>query len=71
MAYVKYICSQGDVLDAVSYRFYGTETMTETVLEANPGLASYGTVLPQGLLIKMPVIDAMADRVSGQVDLWQ
>lgn len=49
-----YQCKQGDVLDAVCYRHYGTEVgTTEAVLKANFGLANY-VVLPVGLVILLP-----------------
>lgn len=46
---------QGDTLDAVCWRHYGrTAGVVELALEANPGLADLGPVLPLGTLIKLP-----------------
>uniref|UniRef100_UPI000D1C1946 tail protein X n=1 Tax=Metapseudomonas otitidis TaxID=319939 RepID=UPI000D1C1946 len=40
---------QGDTVDAICWRVYGrTAGLTEAVLEANPGLADLGPVIPQG-----------------------
>ena len=41
----------------------------EAVLEANPGLAERGPLLPAGLLIELPELPAES-RESGAVRLW-
>ncbi|MDE3738596.1 tail protein X [Pseudomonas resinovorans] len=49
------IARQGDTLDAICWRHYGrTAGVTEAVLEANPGLADLGAVLPLGTPIHLP-----------------
>ncbi|KPU83667.1 hypothetical protein JI58_08130 [Marinosulfonomonas sp. PRT-SC04] len=54
-----YTTQEDDVLDAIVYRHYGRhQGTTEAVLEANRGLASYGLVLPAGLTITLPDIEA-------------
>ena len=46
---------QGDTVDAVVWRHYGrTAGLVERVLDANPGLADLGPVLPGGTLINLP-----------------
>ena len=46
---------QGDTVDAICQRVYGrTAGVTEAVLEANPGLADLGPVLPHGTVIDLP-----------------
>ena len=46
---------QGETVDALCWRHYGrTQGAVEAVLQANPGLASQGLVLPQGHLVIMP-----------------
>ena len=46
-----YRTREGDVIDAVCRRHYGREAgAVEAVLEANPGLAEIGPVLPPGTL---------------------
>lgn len=51
-----YTTREKDVLDEIVWQFYGAQDnrLTETVLEANRGLAEYGPELPTGLLITMP-----------------
>jgi len=46
---------QNETVDALSWRHYGrTAGVVEAVLNANPGVADHGVVLPMGLLIEMP-----------------
>ena len=70
MHYTEYRCKQNDVLDSVCYAHYGNEEMTETVLVHNEGLAEYGTHLPLGLLIRLPVVTQTSVRVTQTVSLW-
>ena len=60
---------QGETVDALCWRHYGrTLGMTEAVLQANPGLASCGLILPQGTLVLMPTLPAPAPKPT--VSLW-
>ncbi|MFC4623065.1 tail protein X [Comamonas nitrativorans] len=60
---------QGETVDALCWRHYGhTLGAVETVLQANPGLASHGLVLPQGILVHMPLLPAPAPKTT--VSLW-
>jgi len=43
-----------DVLDAICKEHYGREDQVTAVLDANPGLAAFGPVLPAGLTIVLP-----------------
>lgn len=67
---MKVRANQGDTIDAICWRIYGkTKGMNELVLNANPGLASLGPVLPVGHEIELP--DAPSQSVSKQViQLW-
>jgi phage tail protein X len=48
---------QGDTVDSMCWRHYGrTEKAVEAVLEANPGLADLGAVLPVGTVVFMPAL---------------
>lgn len=52
---MKVAALQGDTLDALCWRTYrSTAGTVEAVLEANPGLAALGVVLPMGTLVEMP-----------------
>lgn len=60
---------QGDTVDAVCQRVYGrTAGITEAVLEANPGLADFGPVLPHGTVIDLP--DIAPQPAVQRVQLW-
>lgn len=61
---------QGDTLDAICWRYYGrTAGVVEQVLEANPGLASLGPVLPIGTEVRMPAAPVQATQ-RDVVNLW-
>lgn len=56
-----------DMLDAICHKFYGSSAgqITEAVLEANRGLAGHGPLLPAGLLIELPALEAVASGTAG------
>lgn len=60
---------QGDTVDLICYRHYGyTAGVTEQVLEANPGLAALGPILPLGTVVTLPdVAEKQSDSV---INLW-
>ena len=61
---------EGDFLDELVVQHYGVEAASgalSVVLEANPGLAARGPVLPAGVEIVLPDL-APAD--SGVLRLW-
>lgn len=61
--------ADGDVLDAICLAHYGPrQDAFEAVLEANPGLAARGPVLPGGVNIKLPGLPE-AERLA-TVRLW-
>jgi phage tail protein X len=52
---VKVRAQQGDTVDSLCWRHYGTTRgMNELVLEANPGLAAIGAILPIGHEVELP-----------------
>lgn len=66
-----YISRQGDVLDEVAFKFYGTldGRAVERLLEANPGLADYPERLPAGVRIDMVDLPQPAAGTK-RVKLW-
>lgn len=61
---------QGDTVDAIVWRHYGrTAGLVELVLEANPGLAEHGPVLPNGTLVELPAAAPQAEQTQ-MVNLW-
>ena len=65
-----YQTSEGDTADLIAWRQYGTQAgrVVEQLLEANPGLAEAGPLLPAGVLVTLPQIDAPA--VTQGTRLW-
>lgn len=66
-----YQTRQGDVLDEIAFRFYGTldGRTVERLLEANPGLSEHPTRLPAGLLIDLVELPRPAAGTK-VVKLW-
>ncbi|WP_285351932.1 tail protein X [Pseudomonas sp. ME-P-057] len=61
---------QHDTVDALCWRHYGrTAGVTEAVLEANPGLADHGPILPQGIVVNLPAAQLAAPQRQ-MVNLW-
>ena len=67
--YEEYRTQQDEMVDMIAFRRFGTVFgQTERILEANPGLAALGEVLPENLLVKIPVPEVKGRRVSKR--LW-
>lgn len=64
---MKYICKDGEVLDAVCFKYYGHENAVEQVLEANRHLAANGTRLTAGTIIELP---DLPEPEKTTVSLW-
>lgn len=63
------IAMQGDTLDILCQRLYGrTAGVTEAALEANPGLADLGPILPHGTVVELP--DTQPQPAVQRVQLW-
>jgi len=61
---------QGDTVDAICWRYYGrTAGVTEAVLNANPGLADLGPILPTGQQVAMPEVSEQAEQQTA-INLW-
>lgn len=66
------IAQQGDTLAVICWRNYGrTEGVVEHVLEANPGLALAGPVLPHGTRVTLPELPTAAASSAQLIHLWQ
>lgn len=62
---------QGDTLDALCWRHLGrTAAVVEAALEANPGVADLGDVLPHGTAIDLPEPAAAAPAGRTLIQLW-
>ncbi len=67
---IRYVTADGDTADYIAWKQYGTQAgrITERLLEANPGLAARGPILPAGIVIQLPELDT-AQAKEG-VRLW-
>lgn len=65
-----YRSSEGDTADVIAWRFYGRQNngIVEAVLQANPGLADRGPILPEGVRVALP--DVAPDDSTASVRLW-
>jgi phage tail protein X len=65
----QYRTVDGDSADLIAWRLLGGKAGTaEALLDANPGLAARGPVLPAGLLLTLPA--APERRTTEPVRLW-
>ncbi len=65
------IAMQGDTLDLLCWRHLGrTAGVTESTLDANPGLADRGPVLPHGTAVELPEPASLAPAARPHVQLW-
>lgn len=61
---------QGDTVDLLCARYYGsTAGHTERVLDANPGIADHGPILPLGTPVTLPAQPTNPAR-AGTLKLW-
>lgn len=67
---VYYRSKDGDTVDAIVWRYYERQDnrIVELVLDANPGLADRGAILPAGLRIALPEFQEPAQQRT--VRLW-
>lgn len=67
---MKYRTKPGDMLDAICHVYYdGRPGATELVLEANPGLARQGVIIPDNTVIELPALPEPED--DSTVVLWE
>ena len=70
-ARVAYRAKEGDVLDDVVWRHYGSLDVLDSLVRANPGLASLGASLPAGALVQLPDRGALRSKArDALVRLW-
>ncbi len=69
MADLTYITKDGDTVDYVAWKHYGStiNKAVESVLLANKNLAGHGPVLPAGIRITLPEVQAPTQQ---GVRLW-
>lgn len=65
-----YTTKAGDTADSIAFQYYGATApkTVEQLLDANPGLADQGPILPAGIAVTLPAIDTTAK--AERVHLW-
>lgn len=64
---VTYITKDGDVLDWIVWKHYGTMSALEQVMKSNPNVTE--EILSAGTVIKLPYIE-VAQKTDNEVKLW-
>ena len=64
---ITYVTKEGDVLDWICWKHYGTISVLEKVMEANPKITDER--LAAGIEIKLPYIEIILKNGS-EVRLW-
>ena len=66
---ITYITKDGDVLDAICFKYYGNTSGTvEKVLEANRHLSELGAIFSAGVKIVLP--DLSQEEETESIKLW-
>ena len=64
---ITYTTKEGDVLDWIVWKHYGTMSALEQVMKANPNVTN--EKLSAGIEIKLPYIEA-TQKTDNEVKLW-
>lgn len=68
----KYRTKDGDMLDAICYRYYGIQSgAVELVLDANQNLSRQAEQLPAGLIITLPDFLPATEKDVTPMRLWE
>ncbi|MGI0120275.1 tail protein X [Zooshikella sp. RANM57] len=67
---MNYRTKDGDVVDAICCQLYGRSDVAPDVYDLNPGLSSYGPVLPAGIMLRLPDVTKTKKRVLSKVSLF-
>lgn len=67
----EYRTKDGDMLDAICYRYYGVQSgVVELVLSLNQNLSRQLEQLPEGLIITLPTLPTKTKDIT-PIRLWQ
>ena len=66
-----YVAEDGDTIDLIAYRRYGSAAAVRNVQAANPGLAALGPRLPAGTRVRLPEIEVTPEDKAAVVQLWE
>jgi len=61
---------QGETVEALVWRVTGNASAVEAVLQANPGLAELGAILPAGTAVTIPAAAVTSSATAPLIQLW-
>ena len=64
---ITYVTKEGDVLDWIVWRHYGTISVLEKVMQANPNVTD--EKLSAGIEIQLPYFE-VTQKICSEVRLW-
>lgn len=64
---ITYTTKEGDILDWIVWQHYGTVSVLEQVIEANPNITD--EILKPSIEIKLPYIEFI-EQSKGDIKLW-
>jgi len=64
---ITYMTKEGDVLDWIVWRHYGTVSVIGKVMKENPSVTD--EILAPGIMIKLPYIESV-QKTSREIKLW-
>ena len=64
---VTYTAKDGDLLDWIVWKHYGTTSVLEQVLQANPNLTK--EILYAGTIVRLPYIEEIK-KTNTEIKLW-
>ena len=67
---MRVLAQQGDTVDSLCHRHLGSSAAVEQTIEANPGLAALGPVLPHGTPVELPEEALVARPAADLINLW-
>ena len=67
---MRVIAQQGDSVDSLCWRHLGSTDAVEQTLEANPGLAALGPILPMGTAVDLPDSSIATAKTTNLIQLW-
>ena len=64
---IAYIEKEGDLLDWIVWKHYGTTSVLEQVLQVNPNLTK--EILTAGTIVRLPYIEEIK-KTNTEIRLW-
>ena len=66
-----HVAQEGDMLDAIAHRRYGTVAAVRAIQAANPELAGRGPRLAAGTRVRLPEIETAPVEQTRRIQVWE